>query len=199
MADLTTTPTLCCLIFDAFRKYIHVENNNLPAVCLPETCKQLNFIKHLETETNAIVAGSGKLVLDDNIEFQNDIGDKAIADILVYAYIGRHYTDSASNSGISDSNQDHLYFKFHAQTQMLRAVQPHCLFERSVYLSMIILTVLILVFLLLARHIPKEYRFWRVQEKGVVIDIDPDVSQQPKTTARRQASHAIDFGHLRRR
>ena len=150
------TQKLCCDIFNTFQNYIHAENGGDNVECNPDTCTDVIFVDHLKTETNAL--GQSDLLTKSGSDFIFDQSDTAaLASLLVFAYIGRHYTTSRTSG-----NQDHqhLYFKFHRPTQMLRAVQPHCTFERSVYLSMIIVTVLILIFLLLARHLPKHSRWW---------------------------------------
>ena len=154
------TVSLCCSIFNTFQDFIHAENGGDNIECTPEICSNVTFIDHLKTETNAL----GQLLTETENDFEFDKSDTgALASLLVFAYIGRHYTNSRAQN---NKEHQHLYFKFHAPTQMLRAVQPHCMFERSVYLSMIIVTVLILIFLLLARHLPKQSRWWPMTQTG---------------------------------
>ena len=144
---------LCCALYDAFLSYIHAENLAPAAgACNPETCSNdYMFMKHFIDDSN-MDATFLKAGVDDALEFDAAHGDAKIANLLLFAYIGRHFTDSREET--------HPLFKYNFATNVLRAVQPHCAFERRVYLSMIILTVVVLVFVILSRHIPNAWKFW---------------------------------------
>ena len=213
------TQSLCCDIFNTFQNYIHAENGGDNVECNVNTCTSVIFVDHLKTETNAL--GQSDLLTKSGLDFEFDKSDTAaLASLLVFAYIGRHYT-TGRTSGTQE--HQHLYFKFHRPTQMLRAVQPHCTFERSVYLSMIIVTVLILIFLLLARHLPKQSRWWPTMQNNFAdttanvrdanvrdgessnAESDQTVqsanqhNQHNENVQNHYNSQAIDFGGLRRR
>ena len=149
------TSGLCCALYDAFLSYIHAENLAPAAgACIPETCSDdFMFMKHFIDDSNMdakfLIEGSGA---DNALQFDHDQSNEQIANLLLFAYIGRHFTDSREET--------HPLFKYNFATNVLRAVQPHCAFERRVYLSMIVLTVVVLVFVILSRHIPNAWKFW---------------------------------------
>ena len=144
---------LCCTLYDAFLSYIHAENLAPAAgACNPETCSNdYMFMKHFIDDSN-MDATFLKAGVDNALEFDAEHSDAKIANLLLFAYIGRHFTDSREET--------HPLFKYNFATNVLRAVQPHCAFERRVYLSMIVLTVVVLVFVILSRHIPNAWKFW---------------------------------------
>ena len=147
------TSGLCCALYDAFLSYIHAENLAPAAgACIPETCSDdFMFMKHFIDDSN-MDATFLKAGVDNALEFDAVHDDAKIANLLLFAYIGRHFTDSREET--------HPLFKYNFATNVLRAVQPHCAFERRVYLSMIVLTVVVLVFVILSRHIPNAWKFW---------------------------------------
>ena len=144
---------LCCALYDAFLSYIHAENLAPAAgACNPDTCSDdFMFMKHFIDDSN-MDATFLKTDGHNALEFDAGHSDAKIANLLLFAYIGRHFTDSREET--------HPLFKYNFATNVLRAVQPHCAFERRVYLSMIVLTVVVLVFVILSRHIPNAWKFW---------------------------------------
>ena len=144
---------LCCALYDAFLSYIHAENLAPAAgACIPETCSDdFMFMEHFIDDSN-MDAMFLKKQQNGALEFEPGEDVTKIANLLLFAYIGRHFTDSREET--------HPLFKYNFATNVLRAVQPHCAFERRVYLSMIVLTVVVLVFVILSRHIPNAWKFW---------------------------------------
>ena len=145
---------LCCALYDAFLSYIHAENLAPAAgACNPDTCSDdFMFMKHFIDDSN-MDATFLKTDGHNALEFDATHEHAKIANLLLFAYIGRHFTDSREET--------HPLFKYNFATNVLRAVQPHCAFERRVYLSMIVLTVVVLVFVILSRHIPNAWKFWK--------------------------------------
>ena len=183
-----------------------MDNTQIEAHYCDETqCQALQFMLHLRDETNGI-GHSTDIINADITNVSLDMNDvKAIADILVWAYIGRHYTNSAMGSA-ADSSYTHLFFKFHPSSQVLRAIQPSCTFERNIYLTMILLTILVLVFIILARHIPMQWRAWHKEQQYVPVPNANEESENAQSTTpmTKQVlsvphTSAIDFSQVRRR
>ena len=128
---------LCSALYDAFLSYIHAENLAPAAgACIPETCSDdFMFMEHFIDDSN-MDAMFLKKQQNGALEFEPGEDVTKIANLLLFAYIGRHFTDSREET--------HPLFKYNFATNVLRAVQPHCAFERRVYLSMIVLTVVVL-------------------------------------------------------
>ena len=178
--------------------------------CDPAQCNTLAFMQHLRNETNGVGKGNQYDIIHQNIDGSSiDTAHvTVIASLLVWAYIGRHYTSSAMGSNV-DGSHKHLFFKFHPSSQVLRAIQPSCTFERTIYLAMIVLTILVLVFIILARHIPMEWRLWnRPKEpndthayKRLPDHENGSTHQGPAASSSSsfQPSSAIDFSQLRQR
>ena len=196
------TSGLCCALYDAFLSYIHAENLAPAAgACKPETCgDDYMFMKHFIDDSNMdakfLIEGSSA---DNALQFDHDQSNEQIANLLLFAYIGRHFTDSREET--------HPLFKYNFATNVLRAVQPHCAFERRVYLSMIVLTVVVLVFVILSRHIPNAWKFWErsagltpthasAPASKTVVASNGSVSSVSNVSS--VGSRALDFG-LRQR
>lgn len=209
MSDKTTTG-LCCALRDEFIKYIHLDNIEMSTSCDPAQCNTLAFMQHLRHETNGVGSVNEYDIIHENMDGSSvDTADvTVIASLLVWAYIGRHYTSSAMGSDVGSSHK-HLFFKFHPSSQVLRAIQPSCTFERTIYLAMIVLTILVLVFIILARHIPMEWRLWSrakepndAQQYTRVPDSENSSTNQGavlSSSSSFQPSSAIDFSQLRQR
>ena len=190
---------LCCALYDAFLSYIHAENLAPAAgACIPETCSDdFMFMKHFIDDSN-MDATFLQTNADNALEFDATHEHAKIANLLLFAYIGRHFTDSREET--------HPLFKYNFATNVLRAVQPHCAFERRVYLSMIVLTVVVLVFVILSRHIPNAWKFW--ERSAGSTQTHSDTLKSKFTTGNGSAgsvsdvssvgSRALDFG-LRQR
>lgn len=151
--------TLCCALYDAFLAYIHAENlEPIAGQCDITKCiaKDYIFINNFIDNTNIDAVFLSENPEHSAISFNVDHDDQQIANLLLFAYIGKHFT--------ANREETHPIFKYNFATNVLRAVQPHCAFERRVYLTMIILTVVVLVFVILGRHIPTSWKVWELHK-----------------------------------
>jgi hypothetical protein len=182
----STSENLCCALYDAFLKFIHAENlKPEPSNCKPELCihKEYKFIQEFvdDSNENAVFLTWGST----DLEFHSEQQVSDIADLLLFAYIGRHFTDHREET--------HPLFKYNFATNVLRAVQPHCVFERRVYLSMIVLTVVVLVFVILSRHIPNAWKVWKPRNKKSPHRASTHANKTQETDISITGSAAIDF------
>jgi hypothetical protein len=99
---------------------------------------QAQHIKHFLRESHTLV---GAEVLTKDLAWDGDnLNSSTLAEVLVLAYVGRHFTVSSSYD-----TQQHPFFRFHGALESLTLIRPHCSFERTVYLCMIVVTVVVLI------------------------------------------------------
>jgi hypothetical protein len=195
--------SLCCALYDAFLQYIHAENLR-PVIdgCHPDDCHAMKyvFINEFVDNINDIDETTQFLQWLSNeqniLQFNATHNVKYIANLLLLAYIGRHFTHNPEAN-----EQTHPHFKYNFATNVVRAVHPHCMFERSVYLSMIVLTVVVLIFIILSRHIPSAWKIWNPRndtgveptQRGQQSRSDVSSATKPLNSSF-STSTVIDFG-----
>jgi len=163
-------------------QYIHAENIQ-PEIggCKVHNCHEQNFItsfvhgfNDIDENIDFLRWSSETSETPSDLIFEAGHDSKIMADLLLFAWIGRHFTNNQKTN-----EQTHPHFKYNFNTKVVRAVHPHCVFEREIYLSMIVLTVVVLIFIILSRHIPSAWKIWKQ-------DID---AQHPTQHATQHATH----------
>ena len=76
----------------------------------------------------------------DNPNFDIMMTYDDFADLVVHAIIGRHFAASSN-----DDIQQHAYLSFNSMTNRAMVIRPLCSFERTIYLVIVVLTILVLV------------------------------------------------------
>jgi len=66
--------------------------------------------------------------------------------LLVWAFIGRHFT-----STLQDEVQGAYFFEFNVASRTLALRKIQCEFEKPVYVSMIVVTIVVLIFIMASR------------------------------------------------
>lgn len=127
----------CCALWDAFASYVRLANDDVLPQCTLETCMQAAHTKYI---ASAMLVFPG--LVTDNLENIStaDLTPAQQAQLLVYALIGQHFAADKSN----DVKQ-HAYLRFDSMRGSAQVVRPLCSFERTVYLSIIVLTILVLI------------------------------------------------------
>lgn len=128
----------CCDVWHEYLGKIRLSNDDAFASCNAETCIISQHMKHFLRESQTLV---GENVLTSELVWDNTmVNSSALAEVLVLAYIGRHFTVSGSYE-----TQQHPFFRFHGALESLTLIRPQCSFERTVYLCMIVVTVVVLI------------------------------------------------------
>jgi len=128
----------CCDVWNEYLEKIRLSNDDNFIECTPETCMNAQHIKHFLRESRTLV---GTEVLTEELTWDNaSLSSPTLAEVLVLAYVGRHFTVSNSYE-----TQQHPFFRFHGALESLTLIRPQCSFERTVYLCMIVVTVVVLI------------------------------------------------------
>ena len=139
--------TLACSLWNKYLLYIESDHNLQECPEIASDAMKQNFMKHLFENTNKMFA-SDVLEIDDGVlAFDISAATNAeVSDLITFAYIGKHFTQN-------NFKFDNPYFQFHHVTDTLQRIQPKCEFEKVTYLSMIVITVLVLISQLLVNNI----------------------------------------------
>ena len=136
---LSTTPysIQCCDLWNSFIKNVRLSNDDVLDVCTTEQCYDFAHIKFIERELQLAVSDRiGYIQPNFNILLTNE----DFADLLTHAIIGRHFAASSN-----DDIQQHAYLSFNSMTNRAMVIRPLCSFERTIYLVIVVLTILVLV------------------------------------------------------
>jgi len=144
----------CCDLWFTLNHYIQTHAGVDRSACEPLQCVGTGQVESFMTETNAVL--THKLHFEGSNIVMDMTNTTAMQNILVWSYLGRHFTSTRQRKVMDD-----FYFEFNiaTRTMVLRKVQ--CEFQKHVYESMIVLTVVVLIFILssrMMRTVVDEYR-----------------------------------------
>ena len=127
----------CCDLWNSFIKNVRLSNDDVLDACTAEQCYDFAHIKFLQRQLqNAVSFDIGYTKPNFNIF----VTDDDFADLVVHALIGRHFAASSN-----DDIQQHAYLSFNSMTNRAMVIRPLCSFERTIYLVIVVLTILVLV------------------------------------------------------
>ena len=127
----------CCELWNSFIKNVRLSNDDVLDACSEAQCNKFAHIKFIEREL--------QLAISTTIEYEQpnftvDLTEADFADLLTHAIIGRHFAASSN-----DDIQQHAYLSFNSMTNRAMVIRPLCSFERTIYLVIVVLTILVLV------------------------------------------------------
>lgn len=165
--------SLCCALWNAFVANVRLANDDTLPACSSDTCMLAAHTQHLATELRVF---SG--MLDDEMSAINieALSDEAKAQLLVYALIGQHFAADSQN----DVKQ-HAYLRFDSMRGSTQVVRPLCSFERTVYLSIIVLTILVLISVIVLQMLRRTAR--ARSQRDILVTVHPET---PAAGARRR-------------
>jgi len=139
--------SLVCSMWNKYLLYIESDHNLQECPVNASDAMKQNFMKHLFENTNKMFASDILEVSGNSMVFNISSATNAeVSDLITFAYIGKHFTQN-------NFKFDNPYFQFHHVTDTLQRIQPKCEFEKVTYLSMIVITVLVLISQLLVNNI----------------------------------------------
>jgi len=144
----------CCDVWFALNRYIQTHAGVDRSKCVPRDCVGTGQVESFLSETNAVLPSRMRvegtaLVLDLS-------NSSALQDILVWSYLGRHFTSTRQQRV-----QDDLYFEFNIATRSMTLRKVQCEFQKQVYETVIVLVIVVLIFVLssrMLRTVLDEYR-----------------------------------------
>lgn len=168
-----------------------------------DTCMSSSLMKMFVRESSAIVAMHAAPPVGINFTIAED--DDGLAQLLVLALIGRHYT--------AEYKANQVFFEFDSATQILTPHMPRCEYQRSFFVLLLFVSIVLLIFSLViqnlntmeANAIPTA-----AGEHTIVADTRPLPSATPSApplhslpptylkTSMFKHNISIDFAHQRR-
>lgn len=143
VASSTTVEVDCCVLLSRLHMFVAFETDTRAPVCDAVSCKNSRLMQLFQHETNTHLATRAE---DSRIQFTVPATDDAMfADILVWAFIGRHYTANIEG--------DHTHFLFNPATQTMTAKTPKCEFQKPVYTILLFVSILLLIFSLVLQNL----------------------------------------------
>ena len=158
--------TLCCAVWDAFVANVRLANDDALPACTAESCMSAAHTKFVKSELDGAFSGlaSADLAGAD----LTALSDAAQAELLVHALIGRHFAAVNSN----DVKQ-HAFLRFDSMRSRAHVVRPLCSFERTVYLSIIVLTILVLITVIVLQMLRRTARARAGRDVVVSVQAEP--------------------------
>lgn len=103
------------------------------------------------------------------------IDDKQLAQLLVYAIIGRHFTNEESHEDSLNWNVAQL--QYNVNTQKISVSRPMCVFEKGVYSILLVLSVIIVLTSIVLRRL-KKYEEIASHDPAppISLEINPPIS-----------------------
>jgi len=134
----------CCVLWETISQYIQTHSGIDRSACEPLECIRTGQVEIFVRQTNAVLAA--KMYFEGSTLVVPVPGAVEMQRILVWAFMGRHFT-----STLQEHVQGDYFFEFNiaSRTMALRKIQ--CEFERPVYVSMIVITIVVLIFIMASR------------------------------------------------
>lgn len=141
----------CCGIWKSMNHYIQSHSGIDRSICTETKCFQAGEIKLFESETNALLSHSmeRKTAQDNSALFLiKNMSAVELEEMLVLSLIGRHFTSTRQNT-----IQDGKFFEFNVATRTMKLRKMECEFEKSIYVCMVVITIIILIFIITSRMV----------------------------------------------
>jgi len=133
----------CCMLLSRLHYFVAFETDTQAPTCDPSTCNHSRLLQLFQKETNTHVSTD---ISSPDIQFtMKSIDDEMFADIMVWAFIGRHYT--------ANMEGDHTHFVFNPATQIMAAKTPKCEFQKPVYTILLFISIMLLIFSLVLQNL----------------------------------------------
>jgi len=149
-----------------------------------ETCMLSSLMRMFLRETSALLAVESETALGMDVVVRED--DPALAQILVLALIGRHYT--------AEFQTGQAFFEFDPATQILTPHMLRCEYQWSFLVLLLFVSIVLMVFSLVMQNL-NTLELARIAALEDAPLLDPKAGIV-KTTALQHIS--IDFAHQRR-
>ena len=147
-ASVASITIECCALWATLNDYIQTHSGVDRSHCDAADCMHTGQIQSFVDETNAVV--SAKLRVEGSaIVFPMATADE-MQRLLVWAFLGRHFTSTRQ-----DKQQDDFFFEFNIATRTMALRKIQCEFQKPVYVSMIVLTIIVLLFIIASRILAK--------------------------------------------
>lgn len=144
--SLNTTSVECCDLWHTLAKYIQTHSGIHRKECNPESCPATGQIQSFVSESNS--------ELSANMEFNGSRlvipfpTSKEMEHILIWAYMGRHFTSTRQAQ-----LQDDFFFEFNMATRTMTLRKFQCEFQKPMYMSIVVLTIIVLIFIISSRMV----------------------------------------------
>jgi len=146
--DSTSVAIECCALWGTLNEYIQTHSGVDRSHCDSADCMHTGQIQSFLEETNAVVAGKLR-VEGSTIVFSLATADE-MQRLLVWSFLGRHFTSTRQ-----EKQQDDFFFEFNIATRTMALRKIQCEFQKPVYVSMIVLTIIVLLFIIASRILAK--------------------------------------------
>lgn len=153
----------CCYLWNSFLKNVRLSNDDVLDACTAEQCYDFAHIKFIERELQSAVSFPTEY---DNLYFNIMMTDDDFADLVVHALIGRHFAASKN-----DDIKQHAFLTFNSMTQRAEVIRPLCSFERTIYLVIVVLTILVLVSVIVVQLLRRNAKE-RAEQATVQVSVD---------------------------
>ena len=141
----TTVSVNCCVLLAKLHSFVATETDIRAPSCDDLTCHNSRLMQVFRQETDShlrTAAAPG----DASVAFAIPPADDAVfADILVWSFIGRHYTTTLQGTS--------THFVFNTATSTMTAKMPKCEFQKPVYTILLFVSILLLIFSLVLQNL----------------------------------------------
>ena len=139
----TVVKVSCCVLLSRLHYFVAFETDTKAPTCDQSTCNHSKLLQLFQKETNTQVTTD---ISSPEIQFtMKSNNDEKFADIMVWAFIGRHYT--------ANMEGEHTHFVFNPATQIMAAKTPKCEFQKPVYTILLFISIMLLIFSLVLQNL----------------------------------------------
>ena len=140
----TSVSIECCELWSTLNAYIRTHSGIDRSECTPASCLGTGQIQRFLEETNAVL--SQKTFVSGSRIVVPRATPAEMQRVLVWAFLGRHFTSMRQ-----ETQQDDFFFEFNISTRTMALRKIQCEFQKPVYVSMIVLTIIVLLFIIASR------------------------------------------------
>lgn len=176
ITEALETNVSACVLCSTLDRYISdVGIANTDTKCHETECLARGKVQLFVNEMGQIASSCEKSTHGVSLT----IDDKQLAQLLVYAIIGRHFTNEESHEDSLDWNVAQL--QYNVNTQKISVSRPMCVFEKGVYSILLVLSVIIVLTSIVLRRL-KKYEEIALHDPTpqISLDINTPVSHHVK-------------------
>ena len=139
----TTVSLECCVLLEKLHTFVATETDVRAPGCSESTCSNSRLMQLFRKETKShLPSNADESVVEFTIP---QIDDALFSEILVWAFIGRHYTSTLAGTN--------THFVFNTATSTMTAKMPKCEFQKPVYTILLFVSILLLIFSLVLQNL----------------------------------------------
>ena len=178
---LNSTRIPPCVVCNALDKFVDNVGGSPSSSCSPRECLASGKLQMFQHASNALLSSSFITVRDDMVS-TSSLTDEQTAQLLVLSMLGQHLIHTTEDDDLMRGSI--YYFEYDVQHQTFKVIRPLCTFQKNVYTTLLILSVVVIVVGISFRMI----------EKNSNAEIVPSIEPASKVAHTPSPKGQIAFG-----